>query len=231
MINKSEYILGIDSSSIELGIGLCFGNQPIMGMSRYIRNSHAEHIAQCIKFLLSSNNVSPFDIFCAGIAVGPGSFTGLRIGIAFIKGFFLAQNAKIVSVSSLEALAASWNVTNKNIVCVFDARNNNVYWARFYKENGITRRITNDTFCSIEELKTNLKDDDIILADTLGYQKSRAFDFLEENQNFFKIEKYPIQRGLACALLANTKIQNNQYFSDCSILKPVYLNVAPVRST
>ena len=53
-----NYVLGIDTSSVELGIGLVKGDLPVMGISRYLRNSHAEHISQSVDFLLSTNNVS-----------------------------------------------------------------------------------------------------------------------------------------------------------------------------
>jgi tRNA threonylcarbamoyladenosine biosynthesis protein TsaB len=221
-----DYILGIDSSSIELGIGLFKAGRPVMAISRYLRNSHAEHIAQSVEFLLSSNNVSPTDIDCAGIAAGPGSFTGLRIGISFLKGFFFGRDARVIPVSSLESMAGSWNVHDRNIVCASDARNGEVFWARFHIAGGTTRRVTEDVLCPAATFESSVLADDIVLTDALGYAKSTVFGFLKKRPDAYSVEQCPLHRGLSCASIASQRIAQTDLWTTAGQLVPKYLNSA-----
>jgi tRNA threonylcarbamoyladenosine biosynthesis protein TsaB len=222
-----NYVLGIDTSSVELGIGLANGVQPVMAVSRYLRNSHAEHIAQCMDYLLKSNNVSAKDITHAGIAFGPGSFTGLRIGISFLKGFLLCRDVRVLQVSSLESMAGSWHANGRNIVCASDARNGEVFWARFNKVDGATTRLSRDALTPAQELKTVINAGDIVLTDTLGYAKSVVFNFLKDRPDAFSVQDYPLQRGLSCALLAAKQINDASVWKTASQIVPEYLSSIP----
>jgi tRNA threonylcarbamoyladenosine biosynthesis protein TsaB len=221
-----SYILGIDTSSIELCIGLFKDNQPVMSVSRYLRNSHAEHITQCIDFLLVSNKISAQDIGYAAIAVGPGSFTGLRIGIAFLKGFFFRREAKALPVSSLESMAGSWHVSGRNVVAASDARNSEVFWARFNLENGIVTRLTDDVLSPLDDFKSAIAADDIVITDTLGYAKSTAFDFLSNRPDTYSVEKNPLSRGISCAMIAASRINDTGLWRNPSDISPLYMNTS-----
>jgi tRNA threonylcarbamoyladenosine biosynthesis protein TsaB len=222
-----NYVLGIDTSSIELGIGLALGALPVMAVSRYLRNSHAEHIAQCMDFLLKINNVSAADITHAGIAIGPGSFTGLRIGIAFLKGFFLCRDTHVLQVSSLESVAGSWNANGRDIVCASDARNGEVFWARFNKSDGATTRLTKDALIPVQEFKNVINDSDIVLTDTLGYVKSVVFNFLKDRPDAYSVQDHPLHRGMSCAMLAAKKIENTGAWKKAGEVVPEYLSSVP----
>jgi len=223
-----SYFLGIDTSSIELGIGLYKDGDPVMGVSRYFRNSHAEHITQCLDFFLKTNKISASDILHAGIAVGPGSFTGLRIGIAFIKGFFFRRNAQVVAVSSLESMAGSLHVADGNVVAASDARNNEIFWARFHVRNGVVTRLTNDELCLSNTFSAAIAESDFIITDTLGYAKSTSFGFLDNRPNTFAVEKFPMQRGLACARAASIEKDGSLRWQSVDTIQPLYLNTSSV---
>ncbi|HUI90655.1 MAG TPA: tRNA (adenosine(37)-N6)-threonylcarbamoyltransferase complex dimerization subunit type 1 TsaB [Chitinivibrionales bacterium] len=224
-----NYVLGIDTSSIELGVGLARGTEPVMAISRYLRNSHAEHIAQCVDFLLKANNISAADITYAGIAVGPGSFTGLRIGIAFLKGFFLGRETSVLQVSSLESVAGSWHVDGRDIVSASDARNGQVFWARFHKAGGATARLTPDALVTAQEFRSAVKDSDIVLTDALGYAKSVVFNFLKDRPDAFSVEDHPLQRGLSSAMLAARKIKDAGAWRKAGDIVPEYLSSVPFK--
>jgi tRNA threonylcarbamoyladenosine biosynthesis protein TsaB len=220
------YILGIDTSSVELGIGLVKDLRPVMSVSRYLRNSHAEHITQCIDFLLETNSIPASEITAAGIAVGPGSFTGLRIGIAFLKGFFFGREAKVLPISSLESMAGAWNVNGKHVVAASDARNNQVFWARFKSVQGTVTRMTDDILSSLDNFKSCLADDDIVMTDTLGYAKSAAFDFLVSRPDTYSVEKNPIARGLSCGTIASQRLEAFDLWRTPADIAPIYMNTS-----
>ncbi len=219
-----DYVLGIDTSSVELGVGLALKDQPVMAVSRYLRHSHAEHIAQSIDYLLGANAAKADDIVCAGIAVGPGSFTGLRIGIAFLKGFFFGRDARVFPVSSLESMAGSWNARRARIVCASDARNGEVFWARFERTDDTISRLSPDALAPEDEFRNALDAGDVVITDTLGYGKSRAFAFLKERPNAFSVERCPLQRGLSCAMIAAKRIGDAAGWTTADRVLPRYLH-------
>jgi tRNA threonylcarbamoyladenosine biosynthesis protein TsaB len=221
-----SYVLGIDTSSVELGIGLVKDDKPVMAVSRYSHNSHAEHIAQCVAFILSANKISALEIRTAAIAVGPGSFTGLRIGIAFIKGFFFGREARVLPLSSLESMAGTWHASGRNVVGAYDARNNEVFWARFRIENnGITRK-TADILDTLDNFKSSIAGDDIVLTDNLGYTKSVAFDFLSARPEAYAVEKDPVSRGLSCALIGASRLRGTEGWIKPADINPHYMNTS-----
>ncbi|HMD69323.1 MAG TPA: tRNA (adenosine(37)-N6)-threonylcarbamoyltransferase complex dimerization subunit type 1 TsaB [Chitinivibrionales bacterium] len=219
-----EHTLGIDTSSIELGIGLVSGGRPVMAVSRYLRNSHAEHISQAVDYLLAANKVKPLEISHAAIAVGPGSFTGLRIGIAFLKGFFFGRDGRVLPVSSLESMAGAWPAQEARIVCASDARNGQVFWARFEKRNGIVARLSDDVLSPVDEFKQAVSNNDIVITDTLGYAKSAAFNFLRGRTSVFPVEEFPLQRGLSCATIAGLRADDSAGWTTADHIVPRYLS-------
>lgn len=220
-----SYILGIDTSSVELGVGLADERQAMLGVSRYMRNSHAEHITQSIEFLLSTCSVKAIDIGFIAIAVGPGSFTGLRIGISFIKGFCFNRDIKVLQVSSLESAAAAWNNRERPIAVAFDARNGEVFWARFAPQGDTLSRTHEDALTSKDTFCDGIEKNDIIITDTLGNAKSTAFGFLEGRPGAYSLEKFPVQRGLACARLALQAKSDPLRWVNAGEIMPKYLSV------
>jgi tRNA threonylcarbamoyladenosine biosynthesis protein TsaB len=219
-----SFILGIDTSSIELGIGLANEQQSILSVSRYLRNSHAEHISQTIKFLLETSGIQPSDISHIAIAVGPGSFTGLRIGISFLKGFCFAREVKVLPVSSLESMASAFPFAEKPVVAAFDARNGEVFWARFEPKENALERTHEDRLTPIAEMMNSLQENDAIITDTLGYAKSTVFGILDNRPTVHAVERTPIQRGLACARIGMRRLSDEGLWVSASEILPRYLN-------
>ena len=220
-----SYFLGIDTSSTELGVGLAHDGGVIAGVSRYVRNSHAEHISRSIEFLLASSGVKPTDVDHAVIAVGPGSFTGLRIGISFLKGFCFGRSVKILPVSSLESMAFAWHDRQRPITAAFDARNGEVFWARFVPEGTAIARTGEDALTSAAEFEKSIGEHDVVIIDSLGNAKSSVFEFLKTRANVYTIEHYPVQRGLASARLGMQAVHAPDRWTTCSEISPRYLSV------
>lgn len=221
-----SWLLGIDTSSIDLGVGLFNDKKPVASFSRYVRNSHAEHITPVVKTILESNGVTPLDITHLAVTKGPGSFTGLRIGIAFAKGFCFASKKAICPVSSLEVLAYGALTHRGRIVTAIDARNDEVFWASFESNGNSIHRLTPDSVCSAEEFQKSVKKSDTVITDTMGYLRSSVFDFLSEHKNFFPVESFPLQRGYLCTLCASTLMGKNDAWVQGHQIMPEYLRLS-----
>jgi tRNA threonylcarbamoyladenosine biosynthesis protein TsaB len=220
-----SYILGIDTSSVELSVGLAFDGGVMAGFSRYLKHSHAEQISQSVQFLLSTCGCTPSQVDHAVIAVGPGSFTGLRIGISFLKGFCFGRDVNVMPVSSLLSMAMAWHGCRKPIIAAFDARNGEVFWARFGRTGDALERKTDDALTNAEALKRVIDGESIVVTDTLGYAKSSVFDFLKGSPNAYAVQSHPLQRGAACAALGLKAISSPDIWTTCSEISPQYLMV------
>jgi tRNA threonylcarbamoyladenosine biosynthesis protein TsaB len=221
-----SWVLGIDTSSTELGLALLSDGRAAQTISRYIKHSHAEHICGAVSFLLNSHGIVARDIDRCGVSVGPGSFTGLRIGIAFVKGLFFDSSTRFLEVSSLEAIAKAWPCTNGNLCVALDGRRNLVFWARFSRQDGIITRLTPDRLDSVESFVSNTAGNDTILTDTLGYTKSTVFSAIADQSRVFAIEAGPIQRGYACAILAQEHAGDDAGWIDALDITPRYLQLS-----
>lgn len=120
--------------------------------------THSETLLPLSDEVFRDVGLSPSDIDYYAVTCGPGSFTGLRIGIGTIKGFAFPNNTPCVAVSTLEALAFCCLFSDAVIVPVIDARRNRVYCAAFLMQfNGKLHRIQDDEILSLPELGEKLK--------------------------------------------------------------------------
>src|SRR5512133_245843 len=219
-----SWILGIDTSSVDLGIGLYHGSDAVASYSRFVRNSHAEHIAQVVSMMLSVNNVKPHDVKHIAVSVGPGSFTGLRIGLAFVKGFCFGRSSSILQVSSLEILAYAAQTHNGRVLSVIDARNGDVFYGVFRCAHGVITRIADDTVVTLSAFQGNIQCSDIIVTDTMGYAKSTAFTSLPSDVTILPVEQFRMQRGVVCAGIGfKNQSDASLWTSDTTIVLPNYL--------
>ncbi len=147
-------IFGIDTCSAAATSALFDGEKLVAQTVINHKKTHSQKIMPQIDSLLSLSelNLSDVDVFAS--AVGPGSFTGVRIGVATVKGMAQAQNKPCVAVSTLEALAYPFAHFNGIVCPILDARRGQVYNALF--ENG--KRLCPDRALALSELLTELKD-------------------------------------------------------------------------
>ena len=124
-------VLGIDTATMMGSIGLIDDEGAIAEYSLNIRATHSERLMPAIDRLLKDSGIMPKDIDGFAVSIGPGSFTGLRIGLATVKGFAMGCNKPVAAVSTLEALAFNLAYAEYLICPILDARRNEVYAAMF----------------------------------------------------------------------------------------------------
>ena len=121
--------LAIDTSSEVCGVSLLENDKLIDDNSLNNGKTHSENLMELIKEILERNNIGLNEIDLISCVVGPGSFTGIRIGISSVKAMAEVYNIKIASVTSLETLAQG--LKSKIKVGMIDARNDQVYCGIF----------------------------------------------------------------------------------------------------
>lgn len=144
-------ILGIETSSKVCAVALSENDKLIKEKILEDENTHSVKLMPLVDELLKETKTELKDIDLFSCDKGPGSFTGIRIGIATVKAFLDATNKNAVGVSSLEILA--YNSTNDGIICsIIDARNNNVYCGFFERKDNIIKQIGELKFDTIKNV-------------------------------------------------------------------------------
>ena len=156
-------LLSMDSSAVTASVALTDGDEIIK--SEFVNSglTHSETLLPMITRVMEGHKYGELD----GIAItaGPGSFTGVRIGVATVKGLAFNDDIPCFSVSTLEAIAYNFVDENAVVCAVMDARRMQFYNAVFKVENGSVERLCDDRAISIEDLRNDLKQyDNVIIA-------------------------------------------------------------------
>ncbi len=175
--------------------------------------------------MLRALKLSFSDVELLACTTGPGSFTGVRIGAALVKGLAFGRNIPCVGVSALEALAQNLAPLKGVLVPCMDARRGQVYTAIFTSDGSVITRKTPDAAIPISELAKMLAeyDSDIYLSGD-GYEV--AYEALLKEG--IKLQNTPrlliAENAYSCAALASKKYANGEYTDDLGIA-PTYLRV------
>lgn len=177
--------------------------------------SHAEKLHEFIKTVLVDTNISISDLDAIAVSKGPGSYTGLRIGVSAAKGLCFALNVPLISVNTMQSLAQSVTFKNSYVIPLLDARRMEVYSA-VYKNNNSIRNVQAEI---IDETSFNEyldKNTVYFLGD--GAQKCKAL--ITHKNAIFIDGKFPSANEMS--ILSYEKYKKND-IEDVAYFEPFYL--------
>ncbi len=148
-------ILAFESSAKACSVALTEDGRLIGEYYQNCGQTHSRTLLKMAEDLLKNCDIPSVD--AVACAAGPGSFTGVRIGVAAAKGYAWGAELPCVGVSTLESMAYQAASFTGIVCCAMDARRQQVYHARFRCENGQFTRLCEDCAISLEELKTALE--------------------------------------------------------------------------
>ena len=188
--------------------------------------THSQTLLPMAEALLKNCGFTPEDVEAVAVAAGPGSFTGIRIGVAAAKGFAWGKEIPCCGVSTLEAMALQFGASDGYILPVMDARRDQVYTALFYAEKGVCRRILEDRAVSFAELQAELQklNETIYL---VGDGSRVCYDALHDQIPALVIppEHRMHQRACGVGLAAYEKLKSGENCSGAE-LTPNYLRLS-----
>lgn len=150
-------ILGIETSTQQVGCALG-GQEGVLGSFHAARGSHhVEILTPAIEFTCKQARVEMREISCVAIDIGPGLFTGLRVGVAAAKAIAMALRVPMVGLSSLDLLAFPVRVCSRLIVPVIDGRRGEVFWAMYRQVAGGVQRLTEYQVSTPDDLAAELQ--------------------------------------------------------------------------
>ncbi|MDT8318705.1 MAG: tRNA (adenosine(37)-N6)-threonylcarbamoyltransferase complex dimerization subunit type 1 TsaB [bacterium] len=144
-------ILAIDTSTDTGSIAITDDEDILVESVLNVGRTHSETLIPSFKEMLEKTQLDIKDLDLLALTLGPGSFTGVRIGASTVKGFALALDKPVAGVSTLEALACNFPFSSLPIMPLFDARRGEIYSAMFRWEEGIIKRLGEDRAASLED--------------------------------------------------------------------------------
>ncbi len=149
--------LAFETSAKAASVALMDGDKLLGESYQNTGLTHSQTLLSMAEDLMKNCGYTPDQIQAVAVAAGPGSFTGVRIGVAAAKGFAWGGELPCCGVSTLEAMALNLGVHKGFVLPVMDARRNQVYTATFYADAGTLIRKTEDRAISLEDLKGEIK--------------------------------------------------------------------------
>jgi tRNA threonylcarbamoyladenosine biosynthesis protein TsaB len=167
-------ILGITTSTVQVGCAIG-GHEGVLGAVHSSRGRrHAETLTPAIEFLCRQTRVELGDIGAVAVDLGPGLFTGLRVGISAAKALAYARRLPMIGVPSLDLLAFPVRHTSRTIVCAIDARRGELFSATYRQSPGGVQRLGPPQVSTPDDLASDLlviTDDLLLVGDgALRYQ-------------------------------------------------------------
>lgn len=222
-------ILSIDSSATAASAALTEDSKLIGEFFTNTDFTHSRTLAPMIENLLNVAGKTVSDVDLIAVSNGPGSFTGVRIGVSVAKGIAFADDLPCIAVSTLESMAYNLTLTDCVVCAVMDARRNQVYNAMFRIRFGEVERLCDDRAISIEDLKIEISekytDERIILVGDGSTITMRELmdlpipiEIAPENLRF--------QRASSVAMTAQAYLSAGEKTINSSKLLPSYLRLS-----
>lgn len=226
------YILAIDSATPVAGVALLQDKKLLREDFVNFKKTHSETLMPMVDETLRRCELTLKDLAAIAITIGPGSFTGLRIGLAAAKGLSLSGAVPLIGISTLDVLAHNLSYTNSLVCPLMDARKQEVY-AAFYDGSGYCpQRLGPDLACSPQEFAEQAlqkadeisKEQIVLLGD--GYAPYADF-FQQALQDRLRIPPPHLMLPRASALgsLACERLVQKE-FDDALTLRPVYVRLS-----
>ena len=188
--------------------------------------THSQTLMVMAENLLSQCGKTAEDVTAVAVAAGPGSFTGVRIGVAAAKGFAWGREIPCYGVSTLEAMALSLGAFQGYVCPCMDARRSQVYNALFYVNHGTLERMSEDRAISLAELGTELKSlkEPIFL---VGDGSNLCYNtLLESVPNLVLPPEHRMHQRAVGVALAARKMAEAGDPGDANALSPNYLRLS-----
>ena len=216
-------LLAVDSSTQRVGLALYDGSQVVGEMLWQSHNHHTVEIAPAIQSLLVRCGVKPQDLTALGVALGPGSFTSLRIGLAITKGMALALNLPLIGIPTLDALAVALPVQDLPLAAVLQAGRNRLALVWYAAQDGKWQAQGESKATSVEELSQSIRKPTLVCGELNAAE--RQILARKRKNVILPTPAQSVRRPAMLAELAWQRFQAGSVDEPIS-LAPIYLHVA-----
>ena len=214
-------ILAIENSSMCGSVAIVSDGLCICEYSLSTNITHSKRLLAGIDLIMNESAIDWPQIDAIAISIGPGSFTGIRIGLTTVKGLVMATQKKIIGVNTLEGLASQLSGETGLICPIIDARKKEVYTGFYRNKEWTIDPVSKIISISPEILAENIKEPVVFIGDGCGLYKEVLLNILGENARFASREIfYP--RAASIGMLAIKKYKMNDFLNPISA-SPLYI--------
>ena len=216
-------VLGIDSSSKSASASVLKDGRILSEVFINVGLTHSQTLMKITEKCLNNAGTSIDEVDIIAVTNGPGSFTGVRIGIAFVKGLCFTNDIPCCPIATREALSVNVNSFTGKIYSVLDARCSQVYFAEFESDGKTVKRFCDDCALSLEEIKSRVESEkqNVLF---VGDGAELCYDYLKDEFDnvYLSSENNRFVRGSSVALYG---YENGKKISSFELL-PNYLRLA-----
>jgi tRNA threonylcarbamoyladenosine biosynthesis protein TsaB len=217
-------LLAVDTSTPQIGLALYDGAQVLAESLWTSKARHTVELAPAVADMLSRAGFKMDQIEALGVAIGPGSFTSLRVGLSFIKGLALALTLPTIGVNTLDVVAASQSASGLPLVCILPAGRGRlaVGWYTQNQASSLWQSGDGPSIMTAQALSETITQAAVICGDLNAAERL----ILQKNQNIHLVSPaLSTRRPAILAELAYTRWQAGS-LDDVSSLAPLYLHLA-----
>lgn len=212
-------ILGIDTTTKFLCLGLYVDGKFYEYNLETGRNLSVLLVPTIQRVIAAAGlKIADIDYFACGL--GPGSFTGIRIGLATIKGLSIVRNKPVVGISTLDILAENALINNTLIVPAIDARRALIYCSSYKRERGLLKRKSEYMLLNLDEFVKKFGKNAVILGDAASLYNDKMLARIKGAMILDKDYWFPKAHNIIELALAKIKARQ---FSSSQAVKPIYL--------
>ena len=220
-------VLGIETATSQVGCALG-GHEGVLASFHAARGRrHAEILTPAIAFICEQAEIDLREVGVVAVDVGPGRFTGLRVGVATATALAQALRVPMVGLSSLDLLAYRQRGTRRLIAAVIDARRGEVFSALYRKVPGGLQRVSEAVVTRAEEVAADLdaRGEECLLVGDGAVRYAAAFSGVKRAEGASLEDAYP--SAAALVELAQPRVQREEFVQPWE-LEPIYLRQADV---
>lgn len=214
-------ILGIETATMTGGIALLDENRLISEYTLNVRTTHNARLMPALDQMLKDSSVDKYEISGIAVSLGPGSFTGLRIGLATAKGLAMGLDIPLVGIPTLDALARNIPFSMYQVCPVLDAKKKEIYTSIFRYEDSELIRLTPYSVIPPDELIKQIHEKTIFLGDAVDAYKSLLFGKLGD-MAIFAPDSCRLPRAAIVAEMGLAKLKAGKYL-DIASAEPIYI--------
>ena len=216
-------ILGIDTSSLSASVAVIEDDKLICEYTVNTKKTHSQKLMPMIENMLNLSDIDINDIDLLTVCEGPGSFTGLRIGMSVAKAISHVNKLPIISVNSVELLAGNMDLCDRKICTILDAQKTQVYTGKYeYVDNKLVEIESVDVkeIDDLLEELSNTNENWVILGEAVFKYKEK----ISQIENItISASSHNVNKASSLCKIALDKYKNNENIYNCYDIVPLYI--------
>ncbi len=215
-------LLAIDTSTAQVGMALYDGTQVLGEMTWSTRQHHTTELAPALSGLLNRSAVSMDMLSALAVAIGPGSFTSLRVGLSLVKGIALARRLPIMGIPTLDVIAAAQPAAKQPLVALLQAGRTRIAFSLYKREKKTWQPEGGVRSGTVDDLLNEIESPTIVAGELSAEDRKK---FSKKKAVLLASPVNCLRRPSVLAELAWARWQNDEV-DDAAMLAPIYLHVA-----